>query len=146
MIFLICFNFWLDNRTSATFPFSVLFQWRLVPGTWLPTSALYLCNSSIALGNRQINKKFSTLLFLFGFSEIFLQASEKQNIYRNFNPNFCFEFAGGSVRGKNKKTLKSSQNKIHLLRMKSCVKVVTCLVQWDLPAVVKFESNVALKF
>ena len=71
-----------------------------------------------------------------------LQASEKQNIYRNHNPNFCFEHSGGSVR---EKILKSSQNKIHFLQIRSCVKVFSCLVQWDLTSVVKFESNVALK-
>ena len=131
--------------------FQLLFQWRLVPGTWLPTSALYLCNSNIALGNRQkyllcspSNKQifFYSSLFFFRFSEIFLQASEKQNIYRSHNPNFSFERSGSSVR---EKILKSSQNKIHLLQIRSCVKVVSCLVQWDLISVVKFESDVSLK-
>ena len=46
--------------------------------------------------------------------------------------NFCFEHSGGSVR---EKTLKSSQNKIHFLWIKSCVKVVNCLVQGDLTSV-----------
>ena len=31
----------------------ILFQWRLGPRTWLPTSALYLCNKYSALSDCQ---------------------------------------------------------------------------------------------
>ena len=42
---------------------------------------------------------FYSSLFILVFGN-FLQASEKQNIYENHNPNFFFERSGGAVREK----------------------------------------------
>ena len=55
---------------------------------------------------------------------------------------FAFNIQGVQL----KKTLKSSQNKMHLQTKSSISYVFNCLVQWGLRSVVKLELNAILKF
>ena len=64
--------------------------------------------------------------------------------YLNSHPEY-FDFNIQGVQWN--KSLKSSQNEIHFLPIKSCIMYAfNCLVWWDLRLVVKFGSNVTLKF
>ena len=60
-------------------PFQFLFQWKLIPGTWLPTSALYLCNKNTALGNRQQFYPCSLPIKIYFFSVLLLSSFRKSS-------------------------------------------------------------------
>ena len=82
---------------------------------------------------------FYSSLFILVFGNLLTSKWKTKYLWKSQPEFFLWTFRGFSKR---KKKLKSSQNQIHFLRIKSCIKVVSCLVQWDLTSVMKFGIKV----